>query len=563
MKKNRIIFFTIIFSILSSMSACGFKKLESALNSNTDPLAKYAWHLQNTGQKVFASQAGTAGVDLNILPAWHSGITGKNIIIQVSDDGIQDTHEDLHANFPYLNQSKDYTHSSPYTSTTAPPYTTDDDHGTSVSGLIAAVAMNDRGSLGVAYNAQLISANFMGANVTQTNAIYMDQANGSFDISNMSWGSTQNTLCTIDSGYLSVLQSGVTSKRSDKGALYVKAAGNDFAVLCNGSSNNYCVGNSNFDCDNTVPYILIIGAVNALGESASYSSPGSNLWVSGYGGEFGDNTTPGDTPAMLTTDLAGCTNGYATSSASTSFENGRNSENSSCNYTSTFNGTSAASPTATGAIALILQANPSLTWRDVKYILAKTAKIDSYSTGSISHPLSPTLPSGFIWEQRWITNAANFKFHNWFGFGRIDVGAAVSMAQSYVSSLGTFTNTNWAQDTGSISLSIPDFSTTGASSTLNVTSSLKVEAVQIKLWVTHADISELAIELTSPSGTKSILVNARNSLTGVSNYSGDIFLSNAFYQENSNGNWTLKVIDAKSGNTGTLTRWSINVFGAP
>ena len=91
----------------------------------------------------------------------------------------------------------------------------------------------------------------------------------------------------------------VTLGRSGKGSLFVKAAGNDFAVFCNGSSSVYCIGNANFDADNAIPYIITVGALNANGQSASYSSSGANIWVSTFGGEFGS-----DSPAMLTTDLA-------------------------------------------------------------------------------------------------------------------------------------------------------------------------------------------------------------------------------------------------------------------
>ena len=48
-------------------------------------------------------------------------------------------------------------------------------------------------------------------------------------------------------------------------------------------------------------------------------------------------------------------------------------ENKDGNYTNSMNGTSSATPVTSGSIALILEANPKLTWRDVKYILAKTA----------------------------------------------------------------------------------------------------------------------------------------------------------------------------------------------
>lgn len=568
MKENN--FFLLLSTCLLLTSSCGVKKFDSAMSSMSvvhgpDPLAKYAWHLHNTGQYVFASSPGIAGIDLNLINTWSSGYTGRGVLVQVSDDGIQDMHEDLRANFSYSMNSRNYALPFPYRSTTSRPYSNDDNHGTAVAGVIAASASNARGSLGVAYGAKLISANMM-SSATPTgppaviNAIILDQANGKyFDISNMSWGTDQNALYPYDTIYEDQLNNGVTTGRGGKGSIYVKAAGNDFEVTCRNSSLT-CIGNSNFDSDNVMPYVLMISAVNAKGESASYSSPGSNLWVSGYGGELGD-----DTPAIITTDLMSCANGYSFSGAtSNSFEKGTSLENRNCNYTTIFNGTSAAAPTAAGAIALILQANPNLTWRDVKYILAKTAKVDSYqTTPPTPHPQGHSMPSGYAWDQKWITNAAGFRFHNYYGFGRIDVDAAVNMAKTYNVNLGPFQKTNWANDSGTISVAIPDYSATGASNVLNISQNWKIEAIQIKVWVTHPRIADLAIELTSPSGRKSILVNGENSLQGIANYNGEVFLTNAFYRENSAGSWTIKIVDVKTGNSGTLTRWSLNLFGAP
>lgn len=549
---------TLLFFFSFALS-CSSKKFTSNSANMSDPLLKYAWHLYNTGQKVFASQAGTTGVDLQLTKTWGQKIYGNGVLVQVSDDGLEDSHEDLVANFPYLNQSKNYTLASPYTSTTAPPQAAADNHGTCVAGLIAAAANNGHGSIGVAPKAHLIATNFLSGSVSQTEARFLDQADGDFDISNMSWGTTQNTLNTFDTSYSAQLKYMVTTKRGGKGALFVKAAGNDYVVLCNGSSSNYCIGNSGFDSDNANPYIIVAAALNATGVSSSYSSMGSDLWVSSFGGEFGS-----DTPAMLTTDRTGCSNGYSKSSDSTAFENGSSNENSNCNYTSTFNGTSSAAPTLTGVIALMLEANPALTWRDVKYILAKTASTISYTNGSISHPSNYTMPTGYNWEQKWVTNAAQFNFHNYYGFGRVNTDAAVTLAQSFKTSpinLGTYTETNWVDAHTSLSTAIPDFSATGATDSISVSTDLTVEAVQIKVSVTHSDISELALELTSPSGTRSILVNGRNSLTGIANFSSNIFVSNAFFQEHSVGNWTLKVVDTKTGNTGTLTAFSLNFFG--
>ncbi len=553
----------ILIGICCLLLSCGGSRFTSASSSAiTDPLMKYAWHIENFGQKIFALTPGNAGFDLRLSQTWTSQIYGSGVLIQVSDDGLEDTHEDLHDNFSYLNQSKNYTTGSPYTTTIAAPIASDDNHGTAVAGLIAAAGFNGVGSRGVAPKAHLTIANILSTAVTVTSAKKIDQADGAFDISNMSWGTTQNTLHAFDNTYNTQLKSMVISGRSGKGTLFVKAAGNDFGVLCNGSSSVECIGNSNFDSDNAIPYIITTSALNAIGQSASYSSTGSNVWISSFGGEFGS-----DSPAMLTTDRTGCTNGYSNSTEVITFEKGSSAENSNCNYTSTFNGTSSAAPILSGVIALLLEANPQLTWREVKYILAKSAIADSYETGTINHLISGTvLPTGYVWEQRWITNAAQFKFHNWYGFGRVQVDAAVALAKAAKSTptnLGVYTETNWdpAHVNAGLNLAIPDNSATGVTSTIQVLTNLKVEAVQIRVSITHSDISELALELTSPSGTKSILINAINSLTNITDYADETFLTNAFYQENTVGNWTLKVVDAKAGRTGTLTDFKINFFG--
>ena len=527
------------------------------VGTDGDPFAEYAWHLHNSGQKVFASTAGAAGNDLNLEKTWTDGIYGDGIKILISDDGVEDTHPDLKANFNLNSLSKDYTTSSPYTAQRAAPKVAEDNHGTSVAGLIAATAGNGVGSRGVAPKSTIASANFLSTNVSQTTGIVADQVKGNVDIWNMSWGGAQNTLSTPISGFENQVRFGITNSRAGKGAIYIKAAGNEFNVNCRNSQTAACVGNSNFDAENASPFFITVGALNASGGAATYSSMGSNLWISSFGGEFGYNS-----PAMITTDRVGCTNGFSTSSSASQvkFEKGQDG-NTNCNYTATFNGTSSAAPILSGAAALILSANPNLTWRDLKYIMAKTATPTDYvTTGSIAHPLGIAMPSGYAWEQAWKTNGAGFPFHNWYGFGRINVDAAVAMAKSYVSPLGNFTETAWAH-TSTVSLNIPDFSATGASSTMAVANNIRIEGVQLRVWITHADVSELALELTSPTGTKSIVINARNALVGLPNYAGETFLTNAFFQESSAGTWTLKVIDAKTGVTGTVTRWSLNFVG--
>jgi subtilisin-like proprotein convertase family protein/subtilisin family serine protease len=522
-----------------------------------DPFTEYAWHLKNTGQKVFATNGGTAGMDLNIAKTYAAGLTGRGVRILISDDGVEDTHQDLSANYLYGTLSKDYTKAYPFLANNAPPKHADDNHGTSVAGLAAAVGNNGFGSKGVAFGATVASANYLSETVTPTETIFLDQVSGPFDVFNMSWGGKQNVISQPNTTFHNKMRSGALDLRDGKGAIYVKAAGNYFFVTCAGSGLD-CVGNANFDADNSGPFTILAGALNAKGEAASYSSPGSNLWVSSFGGEYGV-----DDPAMITTDRSGCDVGFSVSNASgLKFDRGA-SPNVGCSYVASFNGTSSATPVLSGVVALLLEANPKLTWRDVKYILAKTAVPIYYDTSDQTvHPNSEALPSGAVWEHGWITNGAGFKFHNWYGFGRVDVDAAVALAKKYTSIFGTFIETSFDGNMKSVSLSIPDNSATGVSDTMSIANNVRIESVQLRISIAHTDIGQLGIELISPSGQKSILVNMNNSLTGISNYMEYVLLTNAFYQESSLGTWTLKVYDGKSGISGTVTKWSLRFTGS-
>jgi len=567
-----------------------------------DPLARMSWHLKNTGQNAYARESAFAGNDLNVSPVIGSGITGLGVRIAVSDTGLDIRHEDLVDNV-ISGASRNYAVAN---SSDPTNNDTNGDHGTSVAGIIAMKGWNNLGGRGIAPNASIAGFKFLG--VPDVNGTFiLEQAQGDFDIFNQSWGHEDPFYRKSPVDYFLKLRAGVTNLRSEKGAIYLKAAGNDFQKNIN----------SAFDGEKTVPYVIVVGATNARGLHSSYSSKGSNLWVSGLGGEYGwdqqasstqlrdqnnnplffsnsnkrylvSNEFPAEQfePAILTADSTGCDKGYSRRGLAANllldlstrrFTNGEtffgslfqwdvgqnraHADNPNCNYTATFNGTSSATPSVSGVVALMLERNPSLTWRDVKHILAST-----------STRVDPSSPS-------WTLNGAGYQFSNFYGFGRANAQAAVEMARTYQSNLGAFKetpgiDTNWKYNSDALSVNIPDNNTAGTSHSLNVTDDLIIEAVQIQVNVTHPHPGDIGIELVSPAGTTSSVIDANGlspyteeqlgpgiGIRNIPDLSDVIYLSNAFYGEGSLGSWSIRVKDQMAGNTGKLENWRIKLYG--
>jgi subtilisin family serine protease len=539
---------------------------------NGDPLKDYSWHIINTGQKSFASRSGTSGFDINLQGVHAEDITGEGIKIVVSDTGVEVNHDDLINNM-LAGLHKNYTTTSPYYGLPVASSA----HGTAVSGIIAAEGWNNIGSLGIAPKAKIAAYQFLDS--SQSTSILIDQASGNYDIFNYSYGDVIYRDTLSDADYIDHLRWATKNQRSGLGSFHVKAAGNEFINLDDYSNPSVCAAhNANAPFENESPFMILVGAINADGERATYSNAGSNLWLSAPGGEYGAMD-----PAIISTDLPTCFKGYSKASddITNSFEYGHNL-NQKCNYTSTMNGTSSAAPIVSGAIALLLDANPNLSYRDVKHILAVTAeKVDATISAwpGKNHPSNyivgcPDLSlSGHSYEQDWITNNAGLHFHNFYGFGNLDISAAVAMAKNTATDplgwlpMPTLIETNAefnvsAFDSGVVNATITDNDAGGVSDSINISTNYNVEQIQIKVSITHPRSGEVGLELTSPSGTKSILKYVNDSfLIDDDANLNMVLLSNAFYGESSQGNWTLKAIDGKNGNTGILSRWKINIIG--
>lgn len=88
-----------------------------------------------------------------------------------------------------------------------------------------------------------------------------------------------------------------------------------------------------------------------------------------------------------------------------------------CNdYEVSFGGTSHSTPTVAGAVALILSANPALTWVQVRDVLREScARIDAGQANAVGQ-----------WQD--LDGDGLIDYSQWYGAGRLDVEAAVQLA---------------------------------------------------------------------------------------------------------------------------------------
>ncbi len=113
------------------------------------------------------------------------------------------------------------------------------------------------------------------------------------------------------------------------------------------------------------------------------------------------------------------------------------------NHRNNFGGTSSATPLCAGVAALVLSANPALTYIEARQILRDTAvKFDLGNTDPVGQWLDangdPSATSGLPAVKS-----------GWYGYGRVDAGAAVQTAISFATSRDLVVRDNLA-DTGAV-----------------------------------------------------------------------------------------------------------------
>lgn len=478
-----------------------------AHNIFPDPLFKEQWYL-NGGAK--------DGLDMNIGPAWQKGYTGKGVVVSILDDGIQRNHPDLLQNYdPDASYDINGNDSDPM-----PRDNGDNKHGTRCAGEVAAVAFNNYCGVGVAYNASIGGVRMLDGTVNdavEAKALGLNPDH--IHIYSASWGPEDDGSTVDGPGPLArrAFIFGVTSGRQGKGSIFIWASGNGgrYTDSCN------CDGYTNSI------FTLSISSATQGGYKPWYLEECSSTLATTY-----SSGTPGHDKSVATVDMDG------------SLRPDRI-----CTVEHT--GTSASAPLAAGIAALALEANPSLTWRDMQYLVVLTSR-----------------PEPLEKESGWILNGVKRKVSHKFGYGLMDAGSMVSLAEQWTSvppqHICKSREINEDRPIeGSVGYTLQThMDVNGCAGTVNEVRFL--EHVQCKITLRFFPRGNLRILLTSPMGTTSTLLFERPRDVTKSNFDDWPFLSVHFWGEKAEGRWTLQILNGgrrRVSQSGILTKWQLIFYG--
>ena len=477
------------------------QECQSLGSGQSDPLYGCQWHLNNTGQY---GQPG-AMEDINVEEVWET-TKGAGVVVAVVDSGVDDHHQDLHENLDHSYDPSGFDFLGPL-----------ETHGTAVAGIIAA-RDNDAGVRGVAPRATLFSVrNTFSTLATEAEAMVyrLDDV----AVSNNSYGYLDDgQMHYASAAWEMAVEQGVHEGYNGKGIFYVKSAGN-------GSSS---ADNGNYDEQANHYAITAVCAVDLLDERARYSELGAHMWVCAP--SSGRDVISGKKLASITT-----TEIYS-------------------RYRTDFGGTSAAAPMVSGVAALLRSGYPALTWRDLKLILAGSARQnDTSEHRARTHS---------EWDEgafQYGSTEDRYWFNHSYGFGVVDAGAAMALAAGWESPPA------WRELSASSNerLTIQNQDTQTSSITLEGPYVDFIEFVAIEIEASHRYYRDLGITLTSPSGETSVLTFSLYLTSEIQTWvrAKPRFGSAKHLGENAAGTWTLSIYN--NGYTGPfrLHSWKLTAYG--
>jgi kexin len=418
------------------------------------------------------------------------------------DDGLDYDSADLKDNF-FAEGSHDYNDHEDLPT----PKLSDDRHGTRCAGEIAA-GRNNACGVGLAYDAKISGVRILSGDITDIDeALAINYEMQKNFIYSCSWGPPDDGKTMQAPGILieKAMVTAVQQGRGGKGSIYVFAAGNGAA------SDDNC----NFDGYTNSIYSITVGAIDKNNQHPYYSEACSAQLVVTYSSGGGDS--------IHTTDV------------------GANK------CTSQHGGTSAAGPIGVGVYALLLEARPDLSWRDVQWLTVMTAvPFDSPSD--------------------WTMTALKRLYSHQFGYGKLDAWAIVEKSKDWklVKPQAWFWSP-WMH----VKQAIPE-GDHGLASVFEVTADMlkdanfeRVEHITLTMNVEHHRRGDLLVQLHSPSGMVSHLSTARRDDEAPYGYVDWTFMSVAHWGEAGIGNWTVIVKDVVAGNNkqGVFVDWKLRLWG--
>uniref|UniRef100_A0A665V2Z4 Furin (paired basic amino acid cleaving enzyme) b n=1 Tax=Echeneis naucrates TaxID=173247 RepID=A0A665V2Z4_ECHNA len=465
------------------------RKRRDVFEDPTDPDYPKQWYL--------------VGDDLNTKVAWAQGYTGRGVVVTILDDGIEKDHPDLISNYdPEASYDVNDGDTDPQ-----PRYTqrNENRHGTRCAGEVAAAANNGVCGVGVAYNAKIGGVRMLDGEVTDMVEAHSLSLNPQhIHIYSASWGPEDDGKSLDGPAKLAkeAFLQGITKGRSGLGSIFVWASGNG------GREQDSC------NCDgytNSI-YTLSISSTTQSGNVPWYSEPCSSTLASTF-----SSGNPGE-KQIVTTDLRQkCTDSHT--------------------------GTSASAPLAAGIIALALEANMNLTWRDMQHLVVRTSRPGHLSAGD------------------WKTNGVGRRVSHSYGYGLLDAGTMVALAQNWttVGPQHQCVHTMLGEPRLHLLFYHVVYKSIdacwGRPEYVN-----SLEHVQARLTLTHNQRGKLAIHLISPLGTQSTLLPNDFSSEGFNDWA---FMTTHSWDEDPQGDWTLEIenVAANEHDYGVLSQFTLILWG--
>ncbi|KAL6731403.1 hypothetical protein Aduo_002273 [Ancylostoma duodenale] len=464
-----------------------------------DPLYQDQWYL--VGRAV-------GNYDMNVREAWLLGYAGRNVSVSILDDGIQRDHPDLITNYDPLASTDINDHDDDPT----PQNNGDNKHGTRCAGEVAAIAGNNHCGVGVAFKAKIGGVRMLdGAVSDSVEAASLSLNQHHIDIYSASWGPEDDGKTFDGPGPLAreAFYRGIKNGRNGKGNIFVWASGNggsrqDSCSADGYTTSVYTLSISSATYDNHRPWYLEECPSSI---ATTYSSANINQ------------------PAIVTVDVpAGCTKMHT--------------------------GTSASAPLAAGIIALALEANPDLTWRDMQHIVLRTAN-----------------PTPLLGNPGWSQNGVGRMISNKFGYGLMDGGALVKLAKTWRTvpeqHICTYEYKLAAPNPRPINGRFQMNFTLDVNGCESGTPVLYLEHVQVHATVRYSKRGDLKLTLFSPSNTRSVLLPPRPQDFNTNGFHKWPFLSVQQWGEDPRGTWIL-MVESVTNNptaTGTFHDWTLLLYG--